>query len=178
MKLFLYLFLCTGLSLTFVNDSYAKSKKKMKEEKSFERLYGMAGCGWGSLVQGPDGGQVSAATTNGTLGNQTFGISFGTANCIDDEAAESSANIDNFIRGNNIALADDIARGNGETLVAFGNVMGCSNTQKLGQSLQANFKEIYGNGTKSTMKVTDSVINVIINDKDLEANCSRLKITM
>src|SRR5690348_11977029 len=46
--------------------------------------YGMAGCGLGSLVFGPNDApvaQVLAATTNGTFASQTFGISSGTSNC-------------------------------------------------------------------------------------------------
>ena len=45
--------------------------------------YGPAGCGLGSMIFEPDSGftQVFAATTNGTSGNQTFGITSGTSNC-------------------------------------------------------------------------------------------------
>ena len=44
--------------------------------------YGPAGCGLGSMIFDPDSGftQIFAATTNGTSGNQTFGISTGTSN--------------------------------------------------------------------------------------------------
>ncbi|MCX5790873.1 MAG: DUF3015 family protein, partial [Elusimicrobia bacterium] len=44
--------------------------------------YGSAGCGLGSLAfQGNDQTQILAATTNGTFGSQTFGLTFGTSNC-------------------------------------------------------------------------------------------------
>jgi len=47
--------------------------------------YGMAGCGLGSIAFGNDQTmfkQVLAATTNGTFGTQTFGITSGTSNCV------------------------------------------------------------------------------------------------
>ena len=53
--------------------------------------YGAAGCGLGSVVFGAKTGfvQVFAATTNGTSGNQTSGITSGTSNCV--PAAKSEA---------------------------------------------------------------------------------------
>ena len=49
---------------------------------AFAEDYGSAGCGLGSLVfKQNDGTQILAATTNGTFGSQTFGITFGTSNC-------------------------------------------------------------------------------------------------
>jgi len=36
--------------------------------------YGMGGCGLGSQLMGKDGNQVLAITSNGTSGNQTFGM--------------------------------------------------------------------------------------------------------
>ncbi|MFN7453535.1 MAG: DUF3015 family protein, partial [Pseudobdellovibrionaceae bacterium] len=46
------------------------------------KSYGDAGCGLGSVIFGNEKGfsQIFAATTNGTVGNQTFGISSGTSN--------------------------------------------------------------------------------------------------
>ncbi|RYZ63378.1 MAG: DUF3015 domain-containing protein, partial [Proteobacteria bacterium] len=49
-------------------------------KRSFSRKYGTAGCGLGNMILGKEN-QVFAATTNGTLGNQSFGITFGTLNC-------------------------------------------------------------------------------------------------
>ena len=46
--------------------------------------YGAAGCGLGSFVFGDNNSwwaQTLGATTNGTSGSQTFGITTGTSNC-------------------------------------------------------------------------------------------------
>ena len=51
--------------------------------------YGMAGCGLGSMLFGDGGLQTSAATTNGIVANQSFGITSGTSNCVDNPASAS-----------------------------------------------------------------------------------------
>ncbi len=137
---------------------------------AMERMYGEAGCGLGSLAMGADGNQISAATTNGLGYNQLFAITSGTMNCIDSASASTASNVDNFIRGNQVALATDIARGQGETLAALGDVIGCSNKAALGQKLQKNYNKIF---TKtSTMKMTDSLITIIQKDDNLKSQCS------
>ena len=55
------------------------------------------GCGLGKLAWGDFKGQkqiapqVMMATTNGTFGSQTFGISFGTSGCTNDGVIMGSA---------------------------------------------------------------------------------------
>jgi hypothetical protein len=73
-------------------------------------------CGWGSKVfagQSGVGPQVLAATTNGTSGNQTFGITFGTSGCTQDGVVSSNWKTAMFIDGNRVALARDAAAGQG-----------------------------------------------------------------
>ena len=48
-----------------------------------QRKYGIAGCGLGSVLFGTSGG-VFAYTTNSSSGNQVFGITSGTSNCLPD----------------------------------------------------------------------------------------------
>ena len=71
-----------------------------QKSKKFARNYGMAGCGLGSMIIGKEGGQIFAATTNGTAYNQTFGISAGTSNCDDSAAAEVADRMDKFVVAN------------------------------------------------------------------------------
>ena len=65
--------------------------------------YGPAGCGLGSLIFDADSGwtQIFAATTNGTSGNQTFGITSGTSNCDTGPTKQSAKN---FVTANRVAL--------------------------------------------------------------------------
>ena len=90
--------------------------------------YGMAGCGLGSLVfTDNDQIQILVATTNGTFGSQTFGITSGTSNCLPPRAAQAEQDQEDFINGNLASLYTDIAKGSGESLTAFSAVLGCQN---------------------------------------------------
>src|SRR5690348_12703995 len=86
---------------------------------AFASPVGPAGCGLGNAVFG-DQNQVLAATTNGTSLNQMFGITSGTSNCID---SSRSAQMESYINANRVELANDIARGQGETLAGLDNLM-------------------------------------------------------
>ena len=90
------------------------------------RNYGMAGCGLGSQVFSDKGlmGQTCASTTNATFWNQLFAISSGTSNC---NATEDQIAQVEFVSGNLASLQKEIAQGDGETLVAFSQVLGCDN---------------------------------------------------
>lgn len=148
-----------------VSTSFAK-------EQTFERQYGMAGCGLGSVVIGKRGAQIFAATTNGTLSNQLFGISFGTLNCVDGPTNEVAMNMDKFVVANRSALAADIAKGDGETISALTQVIGCSmNSRDMGKLLQSNYRQIFANDSQPNI-VTDSIISVIKSDSQVASQCN------
>lgn len=80
------------------------------------------GCGLGSAIWNGQKGvapQILAATTNGTSGNQTFGITSGTLGCTQDGVVSSKWKIAMFVEGNRTQLARDAAAGRGETLDAL-----------------------------------------------------------
>ena len=134
------------------------------------RKYGAAGCGLGSIVFGNSAGivQIFAATTNGTLGSQTYGITTGTSNCDETGPGQDSARI--FIDANREALAKDISRGKGETIASLASLAGCADTNAVGMSLQKNFKAIFPNAAVSNENVADQVITTLRSDKSL--SCS------
>ena len=134
--------------------------------------YGAAGCGLGSIVFGNKGGimQVLAATTNGLFGSQTFGITSGTSNCANTGGGAPSAQA--FIETNREALAKDISRGSGETIVNLTTLSGCSDAGAVGVSLQKNFKAIFPSADVSNTQVSGSVIDVLRADKSL--GCAKL----
>lgn len=109
---------------------------------AFAAGYGTAGCGLGSMVIGDKPGfiQVSAATTNGTSGSQTFGISSGTSNC-----GGAGKSTEAFIEANKVALSNDIARGQGETLNTLAKMMNVKDTNAFATKLQAQYNEIFKN---------------------------------
>ena len=134
--------------------------------------YGPAGCGLGSLIFDANSGftQIFAATTNGTSGNQTFGISSGTSNC--DTGAGNKQSARAFVQTNRAALAKDIARGRGETISNLSALAGCSNSKAVGVKLQRNFRSIFSSAKATDTQVSDSVVNVLSSDAAL--SCSNL----
>src|SRR6266566_2504658 len=113
--------------------AYADAENPAATGKS---TYGLAGCGLGSMIFGDQKGpiQILAATTNGTFGSQTFGITSGTSNCVESASGRSGAMI--FIEGNREALAKDAARGSGETITTLSAMAGCKDAKAVGVAMQ------------------------------------------
>lgn len=156
-------------ALVLVSAAFGAEKKASKK---FVRQYGMAGCGLGSLAFGKGGSQTSAATTNESSGSQLFGITSGTSNCDDSERLnEVASRMDNYVAGNKVALASDIARGNGEALSTLAKIMNCSDTDKLGSALQGNFREVFPTATVTPNDVTDGILTVIIQTSLVDTSC-------
>jgi hypothetical protein len=118
--------------------------------------YGTAGCGLGSLVFQDQGGfvQIFAATLNGTAGSQTFGITSGTSNC---GGGMGSASATDYIESNRNALANDISRGQGETLAGLSQVMGCTDAKAVGMTLQKNYRTIFPSQTVTAPAVESTI---------------------
>ena len=134
--------------------------------------YGTAGCGLGSVVLGNAKGfaQVLAATLNGIVGNQTFGITSGTLNC--GEAATSKLGAKAFIETNREALAKDISRGQGETVKNLATLAGCTDASAVGATLQKNFTSIFPTASTPPSQVSDSIISTLKSQKAL--GCEKL----
>jgi hypothetical protein len=76
-----------------------------------------------------------------------------------------------FIQANREALAKDIARGQGETIVNLSTLAGCKSAAQVGTVLQQNFKTIFPDAGVSDRKVTDNVIGTLKGQKILA--CSK-----
>jgi Protein of unknown function (DUF3015) len=136
-------------------------------------------CGLGSkLFAGQSGipAQVMAVTTNGTFGNQTFGISTGTLGCTQDGAVTSNWQTALFIDGNKEKLARDVSRGGGETLESFAQLMGMSQVDKAHfyRTAKSNFDRIFPSAQVSTDDVLNGFKLVIAEDAALQAYSTKL----
>lgn len=123
--------------------------------------YGSAGCGLGSMIFEGDQTwwkQVLAGTTNVT-GFQTIAISLGTSNC-DSPAPLKIGQAQAYIEANRVALANDIARGNGETIVGLSKVYGCSNSAEFGQALKSNYTSIFTSPDVASGELTHKINTV------------------
>ena len=125
------------------------------------------GCGLGSMVfenQTTVLQQVLAATTNGTSGNQTFGISSGTSNCDKPSDWAQNERLNRFVAENMDSLAGDIAQGQGEYLSTLATLMEIPEEQRpvFYSTLQHNFSDIYTSETVSHINVIDNIRSVMI----------------
>ena len=94
------------------------------------------GCGLGKLAWGDYKGQkeiapqVMMATTNGTFGSGTFGISSGTSGCTNDGKIMSEHKTTMFAQLNFENLSQEMAQGQGEHLTSLATLMGVPTEQQ------------------------------------------------
>ena len=121
------------------------------------------GCGLGTTIIGDKGNdslvmQVLAATTNGTFGNQTFGITSGTLGCKKPTKIASN-DVNKFVAENMDNLAIDISKGNGETLNALADLLKipANKREAFYKKLKENFSKIYASNKVEAADVIDSI---------------------
>lgn len=159
-------------SLVVLTTSFARDASAQAPGSGFEPTYGTAGCGLGSMLIGNKPGivQIFASTTNSILGTQTFGITSGTSNCGSSGGAVASTK--NFVETNRAVVAKDIARGQGETIATLSTLAGCGDSQRVGSSLQRNFKRIFPDSAVADRQVAANVVSVLKSDNAL--SCRKL----
>lgn len=129
-----------------------------------------AGCGLGTAVVFPDANEwyehVMAATTNGSSGNQTFGMTSGTLGCEGANGPLKLARV--FMDQNMEQLASDSARGQGESLDALTSLIGVDAADKaeFTKEVQANFDSIFVSTEASSGEAYGALVSVMAgNDK-------------
>ncbi len=122
------------------------------------------GCGLGNMLFKNIGQdsilfQILAVTTNGIVGNQTFGISSGTLGCSRPAKIVFNEKVNTFVAANMDDLARDMSRGQGETLDTLAELMSIPSDKKgeFYAALQTNFKTIYGSEGVQASDVVEAV---------------------
>src|ERR1044072_4393939 len=136
------------------------------------------GCGLGKLVWSDYdhpksiAPQVMMATTNGTSGSQTFGISSGTSGCTNDGTIMAQYKVDVFAAANYDSLSQEMARGGGEHLASLAELMGVpeENRPEFYALAQTKYASLLASGDntpaamvetlQSGMKTHPNLINV------------------
>lgn len=127
---------------------------------------GNTGCGLGTMLFGQGGSgldtvltQILAVTTNGTSGNQTFGISTGTSECDQPSKWVSNEEVNKFVLANMDDLAKDIAAGQGETVSTLAELMEVPEESRdtFFSTLQENFDQIFPSSDVNYSHVVDTV---------------------
>ncbi len=131
---------------------------------------GPAGCGLGTAVVFPDASawyeHVLAATTNGTSGNQTFGMTSGTSGC--EDANGPLAGVQTYMDQNMEQLVSDAARGEGESLDALSALIGVESNDRAEfvQTIQSNFQAIFVSTETTSGQAYDALVSALsANDK-------------
>jgi hypothetical protein len=119
-----------AVALAFAPASAAEKDKEMSVKMpgtSGPQSKSGPGCGLGYLLfQGQRGilPQILAATTNGTFGNQTFGMTTGTSGCSPDGIVSREHETALYAQATIENLSQEMAQGQGEHLASLATLMG------------------------------------------------------
>ena len=131
---------------------------------AFAGVNNQTGCGLGSLIIKDDSSAIMLAlqsTTNGTSGNQTFGITTGTLGCkktkfvMNERASE-------FVASNMDILAKEISLGHGESLDTLAELLNVEDKAMFSASLQTNYNKIYSSKSVKMADVLDNISTTAI----------------
>ena len=117
------------------------------------------GCGLGSQLIKDDSSALMLAlqaTTNGTSGNQTFGITSGTSGCKKTKLVMDKRT-EEFVASNMDTLAKEIAVGHGESIDTLAELLKVDDKKTFALNLQKNYNRIY---TNKSVKMADVLDNI------------------
>ena len=123
------------------------------------------GCGLGSMAWRGQSGivpQILAVTTNGLLGNQTFGITSGTSGCDPDGRVTGGTQkmVLAFVEDNMEQIAMDVAAGEGETLETLAGLMNVD-SETLATRTHQQFAALFPNQDVDAVDVTLKLFEIM-----------------
>ena len=131
-------------------------------------------CGWGNLLlEGSSGtaSHVIAATTNGTSGNATFGMTSGTNGCSTSDRLTYSGQALAAIPGFMEAVAQDMAKGEGEALDALAlsyDIQDQTDKVAFAKAMQQNFEQVFNQENISSEAFLKNIEMVMKHDAQLK----------
>ena len=125
--------------------------------------FAQPGCGVGAMIwKGQSGAapHILAATTNGTFGNQTFGMTTGILGCDTNEAVKSLAM---YMDSNIDKIARDMSRGEGENLETLAVLLGveASDRDAFRQTMQNNFASVFPSSETTSDEAVTAIVAVL-----------------
>lgn len=149
-----------------------KRVKKMPAGDSYGVPWGMAGCSiWNYVIKDKDQGpQIGVwALEHFVFGVQTFAISSGTSNCVDNaKDSTMAAEQETFMTVNLASLEKEAAQGQGQHLNALAEIFGCDDKEAFAQMSQNRYEAIFSNE-----KPADVLQNYKNEIKSTTATCTR-----
>lgn len=142
----------------------------LASSSAFAVAPGGGGCGWGNaLFEGKSGPapHVLAVTTNGTSGNNTFGMTTGTNGC--DVSGKIGYSGQSMLAAVMDEFSEDVAKGEGEALTAVSVAMGVQpeDREKFAQLTHDNFSKLFPNQDVTAEQVYNSIQQVMKSDSQL-----------
>lgn len=137
---------------------------------------GSSGCGPGWYVSQKNSLLSSSirGTTNSILvPTVTFGMTFGTSGCAKHSIVKADKERIKFATDNYFEIASQATRGDGDFLVAYGELYGC-NTKSLkhfSKTMKGNFGELFPSTEIAPSKLVNKTYHMILADKTLIHNC-------
>jgi hypothetical protein len=120
-----------------------------------------SGCGLGYLLLSHNNHSkvalILGATTNGTYGNQTFGISSGTSGCTEDGALNVVKATEAYTEANFDTLRREMALGQGEFVQTFATLLGATETNR--PAMVALFQSHYSTLYPAISTTPDEMLN-------------------
>lgn len=140
-----------------------------------------AGCGVGSLIFKENSAlpQILAATTNGTLGNQTFGITSGTLGCSASGSAKGAQleqKQKDFVVSNFREINRQIAAGGGEYVASLSSLLGCSETATadFAKFAQSKYGSLFPSKDTAPNAMLKTLRSEMASDPKLASSCTLL----
>ncbi len=132
-----------------------------------------AGCGLGSLIFTKDTimSQTLAETFNGSFLTQFFGITSGTSNCSAHGFAFQEKEAAMYAEANMPSLKVEMARGQGENLTAFSQLMGCNDVSAFSQMIKSKYQNIFPTNDVDAEQMLNHLKSEIQSDASLNQSC-------
>jgi hypothetical protein len=123
------------------------------------------GCGWGSMLFEGQSGKAShilAATTNGTSGNNTFGMTSGTNGC-DTSKPLSYAGVNTVAFHNMDQLSKEVAQGEGEILSTVADMFGIQgdDVALFKATMKSHYDELYPTAEVTSNQVVGAMVSIM-----------------
>ena len=131
-----------------------------------------AGCGLGSMLFKEDKPihQIVAATTNGTSGNQTFGITTGTLGCSSGGLIKTSKERAVFTATNFRALEKEFAAGKGQYSASLAAMSGCQ-LQAFQTFVKARYEHLIPSAATTPVQLLNNLDREISEDAAMSKAC-------
>jgi hypothetical protein len=133
----------------------------------------MAGCGLGYLLlsnkENDKVSQVLGATTNGTFGSQTFGISSGTSGCTEDGTVKFARAAEVYAEVNLDTLRREMAIGKGETVETFASLLGATEATRpaMIQLFQTQYASLFASASTNSADLMNALSSTLSQHPEL-----------